>query len=218
MAFTPAWATPGRGGWRARFKRWGHALRMKAGAWDAGGAPRDESASSATGAGGAGLRAFEGFFQQHEHDIFTYLWRLTGEEQTAHDLTQETLLRAWQHFGKVSRYDRPGAWLFRVASNLAFSHLRRRATPAGTPSTLSDEGGPASSDPAWRLAERESVRATLMGLPPRQRAALVLREVYGFSGEQIAAALGISEGAVKMLLSRGRESFRARYLREEGQP
>ena len=54
-----------------------------------------------------------------------------------------------------------------------------------------------------------------MALPPRQRAALVLREVYGFSGEQIATTLGVSLGSVKILLCRGREGFRARYLHDE---
>jgi RNA polymerase sigma-70 factor (ECF subfamily) len=195
--------------------RWGRALRLKVGAWDTSGAPRVDVTQ---GAERADLRAYEAFFERHHGDIFSYLWRLTGDEQTASDLTQETFLRAWQHFSKVNTYDRPGAWLFRVATNLAVSHQRRRATPAGAPAPLDDDGGPASSDPAWRLAERESVRTTLMALPVRQRAVLVLREVYGLSGEQIATTLSISEGAVKMLLSRARESFRARYLREEGQP
>jgi RNA polymerase sigma-70 factor, ECF subfamily len=227
----PAWAPARRRGWRARLARWGRVLRLEAGAREATGALRDatgalrdatgalrDAAAGSEAAASADLRAFEAFFGQHHGDVFSYLWRLTGEEQTAYDLTQETFLRAWQHFDRVRRYERPGAWLLRVVSNLVFSHLRRRATQGGGYAPLTEEDGPATSDPAWRLAQREGVRATLMALPARQRAALVLREVYGLSGEEIAAALGISTGAVKMLLSRARESFRAHYLREEVRP
>src|SRR5512146_3507771 len=62
---------------------------------------------------------FEDLIAGRESDIFGYLWRLTGDEQAAYDLCQETFLRAWQQFGKIQHYDQPGAWLFRVATNLA---------------------------------------------------------------------------------------------------
>jgi RNA polymerase sigma-70 factor, ECF subfamily len=158
---------------------------------------------------------FEGFFRQFERDIFGYLWRMTGEEQAAYDLSQEVFLRAWQHFPRVSEYDRPRAWLFRVATHLALNYLRGRAA---RPDAALDAGGEerfAISDPAWRLAERDQVRQILFAMPPRYRAGLVLREVYGFSCEEVAQALGSSRDAAKMLLCRAREGFRERYMREE---
>src|SRR5215831_8155621 len=94
---------------------------------------------------------FEAFFQQHEHAVFGYLLRMTGDEQTAHDLSQEAFLRAWQHFDKIRGYDHPAAWLFRVASNLAISHLRRRSSPVGSAKLLGDDDSPARSDPAMRF-------------------------------------------------------------------
>ena len=69
---------------------------------------------------------FELFVQQTEYDIFTYLWRMTGDVETAFDLSQETFLRAWQHYGKICRYAEPKAWLFRVATNLAINLRARR--------------------------------------------------------------------------------------------
>ena len=156
--------------------------------------------------------AFEAFFWRFERQIFGYLWRMTGDEQSAFDLTQETFLRAWQHFAEISGFRDAGPWLFRVATNLALTHLRRRAARSAVPLT---EDEPGASDPGRHVAERDAVRQVLARLTPKQRAALVLHEVYGLSCEEVGQALGLSRDAVKMALLRGRESFRAHYLRGE---
>lgn len=167
---------------------------------------------------GSQLPAFETFFRWHEGALFGYLWRMTGDEQAAYDLSQETFVRAWQHFDRIASYDRPGAWLFRVATNLALTHQKRAAAPVGAAQPFSAGVDPAVSDPAWRLAVSDAVRATLLTLTLQQRAALVLREIYGFSCAEVAEMLGISEAAAKMTLSRGRDAFRARYTRQEERP
>ncbi|HEX6816981.1 MAG TPA: sigma factor, partial [Ktedonobacterales bacterium] len=79
---------------------------------------------------------FEPFFREHQRDIFTYLWRMTGDEQAAYDLTQETFLRAWRHFARVRDYERPGGWLFRVATHLALNYLRGRSSSLGSALSL----------------------------------------------------------------------------------
>ena len=170
-------------------------------------APSDDNAHS--------LANFELFFRRHERELFGYLWRITGNEQAAYDLSQETFVRAWQRFDHIASYERPGAWLFRVATNLALTYQRRASAPIGAAQPLSASGDPSVSDPAWRLAENDIVRATLLALPPQQRAALVLREVYGFSCAEVAEALGVTLAAAKMTLSRGRDAFRARFTWEE---
>lgn len=165
---------------------------------------------------------FEPFFRAHERDIFTYLWRMTSDEQAAYDLTQETFLRAWRHFARIRDYERPGGWLFRVATHLALNHLRRQATALGGAVSLDAARSgrhalafsPAASDPGSRLANADAVRRALMAIPPRQRAALALREVYGLTCEETATALGISVGAAKTLLWRARGEFRSRYAEE----
>jgi RNA polymerase sigma-70 factor (ECF subfamily) len=211
----------GRGGWR----RWGQilgclALRLSDGSRDgrvtlesqAGElAPSDARAISAPG----DLPDFEAFFRAHERAIFSYLYRMTGDEQAAYDLSQETFVRAWQRYDRLSGYEQPLAWLFRVATNLALNHQRDRASPVRAALSLDADLDPAGSDPSWRFAERDAIREALLAMAPRQRAALALREVYGFSGEEVAAALGISHAAAKMLLSRAREQFRAQYHKEE---
>jgi RNA polymerase sigma-70 factor, ECF subfamily len=178
-------------------------------------APSDEADSADDAASARQLPSFEAFFRQHERDIFGYLWRMTGDEQAAYDLSQEAFVRAWQHFDRIATYERPGGWLFRVATNLALTHQKRAAAPVGAAQPFSTSNEPSISDPAWRLAESEAIRATLLALPPQQRTALVLREVCGFSCAEVAETLGVTLAAAKMSLSRGRDAFRVRYTREE---
>jgi RNA polymerase sigma-70 factor (ECF subfamily) len=166
--------------------------------------------------------AFESFFRAHQRDIFTYLWRMTSDEQAAYDLAQETFLRAWQHFAKIREYERPGGWLFRVATHLALNHLRSRTTSLGAAISLDAAGAaPHSlspsdtfSDPGAHIADADTVRRVLLAILPRQRAALILREIYGLSHSEVADALGISTGAAKTLLWRARDEFRDRYAKE----
>lgn len=163
-------------------------------------------------------RDFDALFAQCERQVYGYLWRITGDRQLASDLCQETFLRGWQHFDTIRAYDSPLGWLLRVATNLALNARRRRTTRVGIPLSLDEELSPAVSDPAGQVAERDAVHATLLALPANMRAALVLREVYGLSFEEVARTLGITHAAAKMMLSRAREQFRRRYRQEEGQP
>ena len=164
-----------------------------------------------SGTAGGVYNTFEDFIAGREADIFGYLWRLTGDEQTAYDLCQETLLRAWRHFGKIRHYEQPGGWLFRVATNLALNAIAQRSTMRSRITPLGENEQPAVEDASGSVARRDLIHATLLQLPPRERAALVLREVEGFSNGEIADALGVSANSVRMLLSRARSHFRQRY-------
>jgi RNA polymerase sigma-70 factor (ECF subfamily) len=180
-------------------------------------ARREVHHADANSVRGYSATEFEAFFLRFERQITSYLWRMTGDEQVASELAQETFLRAWQHFDAVSHYEQPLAWLFRVATNLARQHHRRQKIPLRTAATLNEENDPASSDYSTRFAEQDLVRQTLLQLPIRQRAALILREVNGLSCAEIGELLHISRDAVKMALWRAREQFRVRYLGEGGE-
>lgn len=160
--------------------------------------------------------AFESFFRAHEREIFGYLWRVTGDEQASYDIAQETFLRAWQRFEQVRGYEQPRAWLFRVATNLASNHRRNRSVRDAA-TTLLRSGMSRAGDLAADVVESEAVRGALDALPVKQRAALILRIVYGLSSSELARALGSSEAAAKMMFSRARERFRAVYLQEKTQ-
>ncbi|HZC05188.1 MAG TPA: RNA polymerase sigma factor [Ktedonobacterales bacterium] len=215
MAVSGVWR---RLDWRARRDGWLNllaALLATDGQGQAGRTPDRPPLPQAQDSSSIDPAEFEGFFRQHERAVYACLWRLTGDPQAARDLTQETFVRAWRHYEQARGYEQPRAWLLRVATNLAFSaHRRNRARPSSIES-LTDAETPARSDPTHRLAERDAVERALLALPLNQRAALTLREVYGFSCTEIGATLGISRDAVKMALYRGREGFRRHYLRQE---
>jgi RNA polymerase sigma-70 factor, ECF subfamily len=164
---------------------------------------------------GAANRDFEAFFLAHEHEITSYLWRMTGDEHAASDLSQESFLRAWQQFDRIREYERPGGWLFRVATNLALQHLRRRSARVGSAIPLDEAWNPHVSDPGQRFVERDLVRETLLELTPKARALLILREVNGLSAEEVGKALKMSREAVKVGLWRARTQFRDLYIRKE---
>jgi RNA polymerase sigma-70 factor (ECF subfamily) len=162
--------------------------------------------------------AFDRLFERHERQIFGYLWRTTGDQGLASDLCQETFLRAWQHAEQLATYRDPLGWLFRVATNLALNAQRGRQRLLRLVVPLDGEDGPTGADPAGSIVDAELVHRILQELSPRARAALVLREVYDLSLEEVAQTVGASPAATKKMLSRAREQFRARYLREEKQP
>ncbi len=188
-------------------------------------------AAAGSGATAATVEAFERFFQQHNAEIVGYLWRMTCDEQAAYDLTQEVFVRAWSHFAEVSGFERPRAWLFRVATNLALNHIRQRTAWGRLTSPISSllsPGGEAvptepsgtapaitSADHAAAIAERDAIREALLALKSGYRAALVLQAVYGMTCAEIAEALGVSLSGAKTRLARGRARFRAQYLRNE---
>lgn len=201
--------------WRGRRAAWPALLATLLAADDSDAAQASMGAAQVADRGNVSPAEFEAFFLQHERAVYACLWRLTGDAQSARDLTQETFLRAWRHYERVRGYEQPQAWLLRVATNLAISAHRRDHRPQLSADALGDADAPARSDPTRNFAERDQVERALLALPPNQRAALTLREVYGFSCAEIGVALGLSRDAVKMALFRGREGFRRAYLRLE---
>ncbi len=168
-------------------------------------------------------RAFDVFFTQHERPLYGYLRRLLPSDEVAVEIAQEAFFRAWTHFETVRTYDRPEAWLYRVATNLAISSLRRQQ-PLSFSHAFSRSGTEAESDEAadadaltdpldleGKIVERDAITRALRGLPERQRAALLLRAVQGFSCEEVAEALGVTVPNARQILSRGRERFRQLY-------
>jgi RNA polymerase sigma-70 factor (ECF subfamily) len=169
----------------------------------------------------AGPLDFDTFFLRFQRPLYTYLRRLLPTEETAIDLTQEAFFRAWSHFEELHGYERPEAWLFRVATNLAISELRRhrplqlsrllRRDPHDQVSEDARMLPDAIPDVAEGVAEREIIARSLQGLSERHRAALLLRAAYGFSVEEVAKALGLSVANTYQSLSRGARRFRNMY-------
>lgn len=169
---------------------------------------------------------FDAFFARFERPLYAYLRRLLPSDEVAVEIAQEAFFRAWSHFTQIQHYDRPEAWLYRVATNLAISALRRhQPTPLSQllgrrGSTRDDCGEPdetmdallvAPLDVEGQTAERDAISRVLRQLSERERAALLLRAVQGFSYEEVAEALGVSVANARQILSRGRQRFRLIY-------
>ncbi len=149
------------------------------------------------------LRAsWNGFLDTYEPlraDLYRYCRHLTRSAWDAEDLAQDTLARAFVTLGQMGEPPaHPRAWLFRVASNLWIDRLRRSRREAPL-----EEAGEASVAPADRSA-REAAGTLLGQLAPQERAAVVLKDVFALSLEEIAEALSTTTGAVKAALHRGR--------------
>ena len=135
-----------------------------------------------------------------------YCRRLTGDVWDAEDLVQDTLLRAFGTLGSVfTRIENPRAYLLRTATNLWIDAVRRRGTEAVALADAAPDPAPAGDTAA---AVRDAGTVLLQRLAPQERAAVVLKELFGYSLEEIAAVLGTTVGAVKAALHRGRTRLR----------
>jgi len=134
-----------------------------------------------------------------------YCRRLTGDVWDAEDLVQDTLLRAFGALGSVfTRVENPRAYLLRTATNLWIDAVRRRGTEAAALADTSPENAPAAAAGAMR----DAGTVLFQRLAPQERAAVVLKELFDYSLEDIAAVLGTTVGAVKAALHRGRTRLR----------
>ena len=148
-------------------------------------------------------RAWHNFLETYEPlrgQLYRYCRHLTRSPWDAEDLLQDSLARAFVTLAQMSAAPQsPRAWLFRIASNLWIDEMRRRRElPAGNPAT--DVGTEA---PVAR-ATREAAGTLLVKLSPQERAAVVLKDVFDFSLEETAEALGSTVGGIKAALHRGR--------------
>jgi RNA polymerase sigma-70 factor (ECF subfamily) len=158
--------------------------------------------ANAVGTLGA-YEGFEAFYDRESRLLFRRLWLVTGNRAEAEELMQDAFLRVWERWDRVSRMDDPVGYLYRTAMNL-FRKRYRRALLA-----LRRSVGRASARDDFADAEdRDTVRRVLATLPPRQRAALVLTEMLGFTPKEAADALGVKASTVRSLSHQGRESFR----------
>ncbi len=164
---------------------------------------------------GGDRSAFESLVGLHLDAIHGYLYRLTGSRADAEDLAQETFLRLWR---KASTYE-PGrvkvsTWLHSIAHRLCIDAFRRNSRSPGQASEYEPPSADLPdglADPARRVSARESqalLEAAIGELPERQRAAILLCQVQGFSNAQAAEILAVNVRALESLLARARKALR----------
>lgn len=154
---------------------------------------------------------FERFYRRERPALVAVLAAVNGHAQ-AEEIAQEALLRAHRDWARIQRYDKPGAWVRRVALNLATSHRRRRASEARALARVGQRpqlpAPPPEVDGFWALVRE---------LPPRQAAAIALHYLEDLSIADIATALDCAEGTAKAHLHKARQTL-ARHLATEEMP
>ena len=132
----------------------------------------------------------------------------------AEDLAQEAFLALLRHWPRVSKYDRPGAWVRRVAIRKAVQVTKREARRSWFEHRAATAGVDAASQPATLVDD--GLWAAVRSLPAQQRAVVALFYYEDLSVEDVARALGCSVSTVKVHLHRARQALRSRVSRTEG--
>jgi RNA polymerase sigma-70 factor (ECF subfamily) len=153
----------------------------------------------------------DALYAHHAPAIQRYLARLTGSEETAEDLTQETFLKAWRRWGQLASVEGARSWLFRIATNTAYDHFRRRRRQPTTRLGADHAETLVAETVGLPIEERELLWALVARLPERYRLPLLLQSYAGYKLNDIATLLGWSEGTVKSRLHRARAQVQKQY-------
>jgi RNA polymerase sigma factor (sigma-70 family) len=146
---------------------------------------------------------FAAFFADEHAGLLKLLYFVTGNRADAADVAQEAFLKLWERWDRLDRIADPKAYLFRVALG---SRMRARAARRAARRLV---GFTSPSDPFDEVNLREDVLILLRELSPRQRAALVLLDMYGYGSNEAATILGVRPSTVRALASQGRTVLRA---------
>jgi RNA polymerase sigma-70 factor, ECF subfamily len=140
-------------------------------------------------------RDFETFFEDQHGDLYAALWLVTrNRHEEAEEITQDAFLRVWERWGRVAGLDDPTGYLYRTAMN-TFRNRRRRAAVALRKTVRLQP----PDDALARVEEREAIVRALAPLTARQRAAVVLTDILGYTSEEAAGLLGIRPSTVRVL-------------------
>jgi RNA polymerase sigma factor (sigma-70 family) len=145
--------------------------------------------------------SFESFFEDEHARLYGTLRLMTRDGHEAEECMQEAFTRVWERWERVREMDDPAGYLYRSAFN-AFRSRRRRASVA-----LRRLATATPADPIGQAEQRMDILAALARLTVRQRAALVLVDVVGYTSEEAGAALGIRPSTVRVLAARGRSAM-----------
>lgn len=159
-------------------------------------------------------RAWAQLVEVTHREVYTLCLRILRDPSDAADATQDAYVKAWRGLGGFRGDALFTTWLYRIASNAAISRhrsrSRRRSHETGAEDEMFDEvaaPGVVEDAAAARLDVADLEKA-LARLPEHYRAAIVLRDVYGFSMAEIASQLHISETAAKVRVHRGRKKLK----------
>ena len=168
--------------------------------------------------------AFAALAERHRRELHIHCYRMLASFDEAEDAVQETFLRAWRGRDGFDGGSLFRAWLYRIATNVCLDMLRRSSRRVATlhnfsevpwlqpyPDRLLDEMAPSDEQPDAVVVDRETIElaflAAMQVLPPRQRAALIARDVLGWPASETASLLETSVAAANSALQRARATM-----------
>jgi RNA polymerase sigma-70 factor, ECF subfamily len=151
----------------------------------------------------AGPPSFEELFLDMHDRLYRALYFVTGSSADAEELMQDAFLKLWERWDRLDTIEDPVAYLFRVALNGVRMRARRARVAARKIVPVAG-----ARDPFDDVNLREDVRRMLRRLTPRQRTAIVLTEILGYTSEQAAHIMDIQPTTVRVLASQGRAALR----------
>jgi RNA polymerase sigma-70 factor (sigma-E family) len=151
---------------------------------------------------------FDEFLNSELAGLRKYSAVLTGDTQRAQDVLADGLLRAHTRWSRIGAMEFPAAYVRRIVTSEFLSEKRRWSVRMIRPTRTGDLPEVLLADPAHAVEDRALLAHLLAALPPRQRAALVLRYYLGLDTVEVAAELGITAGAVRTAISRGLAALR----------
>lgn len=140
---------------------------------------------------------FVDFVSERYSGLCRTAYLLTGDHQTAEDVVQSALVRAFVHWGQVRRADHPDAYVRKMVVNEVHSLRRRRWSREAAVANPEPLGSAVQAGPETAVVERQNMATALASLTLRQRSVLVLRYYDGLSEAEIADTLGVRPGSVK---------------------
>lgn len=153
--------------------------------------------------GPAGGDVFETFFAANYEVLLRVMYLVTGNRHEAEDIAQETFVKAFERWDSIRSMDNPGGYLYRIAVNAHRSRVRRIVSAAKRSVSASER------DEISEVDDRDRIRRALASLPEPQRLAVVLTEWLEMSSEEAGEVLGISDVAVRVRVSRAKQTLRS---------
>src|SRR5262249_32806932 len=161
--------------------------------------------------------AFRARVERHSRRVFRLAFRMTGNEQDAEDVVQESLLRAYRQLGRFESRANFGTWLYRITANCCVDlmrarqarHDQSRSESLETAEQLAAGDGPGPERLAESAEIEQRVRTALGALSPLERAAFTLRHYEGRTIDEISATLGLGTSAAKPSVFRAVKKLRA---------
>jgi RNA polymerase sigma-70 factor (ECF subfamily) len=168
--------------------------------------------------------AYRELLTRYERPVFSLIFRMVRDRETAEDLAQETFIKVLNNLDRYSPEFKFSSWLFKIANNLTIDHVRRRRVDTisieGAPDAVTAESAKATSisvvsaneSPLEELESRElgtAIERAIGKLRPEYRACIMLRHVEDKSYEEIAEIVKLPLGTVKTYIHRARHELRA---------